>query len=336
MSVQKSNRFYIDLNSYNSSNSQYMSADFSQNYSQDIIKNPSEWCCSVTSFSLPLLTVPLINFGEYFSTFPNSILEITFSFSSINYTVPLIWTNLPGQSGFADFYIYTYQRFLDLMNVAFESLKTLVNNASPGTIANTPFITYNNSLKIFEIFCDPVIFSTSLVNPVFITFNNVLFDFFASFPVYTFSPTSSTLKVFETPQNVRVFNSITYWAVMQESSQLCLFNTVRSVYFTSSLPIVSEYINVNSYQNNQSSNTSSQNILTNFNIDAMDNSYVCLLTYSPTAEFRRVDLEGTQPINGIKIGIYWVSKNGQSYKLSLSPKSGMSCKIYFERKNFIV
>lgn len=116
-----------------------------------------------------------------------------------------------------------------------------------------------------------------------------------------------------------------------EYPSIYLWSDVKSIVLTSSLlPVKEEF----TPSLNESSEDTSQRILTDFeppfSIAGELRSYY---QYLPTAEYRRIDLKGINPLNNFDISVYWKSKTGQIYPVYLIPGySPISVKILFEKK----
>jgi hypothetical protein len=60
--------------------------------------------------------------------------------------------------------------------------------------------------------------------------------------------------------------------------------------------------------------------------------YRCNVLYTPTAEFRRIELTGNTPLTNLDVNVFWRSKFGELIPFRLSSGASASIKFLFERK----
>lgn len=60
--------------------------------------------------------------------------------------------------------------------------------------------------------------------------------------------------------------------------------------------------------------------------------YRCNVLYTPTAEFRRIELTGNTPLTNLDVNVFWRSKFGELLPFKLSSGASASIKFLFERK----
>jgi hypothetical protein len=84
-------------------------------------------------------------------------------------------------------------------------------------------------------------------------------------------------------------------------------------------------VNIQTSGNN---NVTSQ-IITDF---ATDGIYKPIVTYIPSAEYRRVGLIGDKPISNIDISVYWKDRLGRLNPLLLPAGSSLTIKLLFDKK----
>jgi hypothetical protein len=56
--------------------------------------------------------------------------------------------------------------------------------------------------------------------------------------------------------------------------------------------------------------------------------------YSPTAEYRLIDMNSCRNLNRVDIIVYWKDKFGNMHPFELNPRNAASVKIMFRRKDF--
>jgi len=267
-------------------------------------------------------------------------------------------------TGFQEFneyyYCYQFQYFLALINAAFgTALTSLIANtgggASPIALANQPVLTWDvtsskailqaetqfyensNAAKI-RIYCNP---------PLFALFNSFLSVYYGTtgvtlgrnyqFVIEDFTGVNTILlPTNDLPANQRVFTQI-----FQEFSTIDTWTPVSSIVFTSNtMPIISNQLSTPLlFNNGQTSaglgnNSNFAQIIT----DMITNQQVFKpnILYSPTAEYRRIDMTGNLPLSNIDINVYWRSKTGLLVPFTLASGSSATIKFLFERKDRIV
>jgi hypothetical protein len=129
----------------------------------------------------------------------------------------------------------------------------------------------------------------------------------------------------------------------QEASTVSLWNPVASLVFCSTmLPICPTQTSKPNIISNQSNNLSSggdnsnlTNILSDFEVAIQDtNSYRPFILYSPTSEYRLIDLFNTSNLNRINIQVYWKDNFGNLNPFYLETGCSAHLKLMFRRKDF--
>ena len=256
--------------------------------------------------------------------------------------------------------VYNYQWFIDMVNAAFSQcflyLKQNVPNL-PSTFT-VPFLGWDTGSNI-------AILQTNILNASYgvnhpgleIRFNTALYELFNSF-VFTsdFVPgitpqvighkflvntglnaIVSTLTSNTYPPEPPV--SASYFNLVQEYSTVGLWSPVDSIVFTSSmLPLTPELqaapvvFNTNGIFESVGSNANLTNVLTDFIVPG--NEYKPTVNYTPSAEYRMVDLFGTNACSSIQVNVYYKNKYGTLIPLLLGFGCSASIKILFRRKDF--
>lgn len=147
-----------------------------------------------------------------------------------------------------------------------------------------------------------------------------------SYPNYgdlTASPTTGLLRL----------------AITQQYSTLPVWNPVSSfVFLTSVLPINPENISIPAIANsinNGGNNSAIGTVLTDFEIPlekGWENKPT--INYTPSAEYRLVDLNGNAPLSTIQISIGWRDRSGTFRALNIGPNGFAQIKMLFRKKDF--
>jgi hypothetical protein len=154
-------------------------------------------------------------------------------------------------------------------------------------------------------------------------------------PSYPLTPVASTVSAI--PQIL----------LPQEHSTTILFSPISSLVFsTSLLPVQNTLLSkpaiFNFYDGVTSSNLRSSGnnnvtapVLTDFELQgATGTSSQTRITYTPTAEYRMLDLRGTTPVNAVEVSVFWKDKYSGLHRFNLAAGCAASIKILFRRKDF--
>jgi len=122
----------------------------------------------------------------------------------------------------------------------------------------------------------------------------------------------------------------------QELSTIDTWTPISAIVFTTtSLPIVVNQYSVSSSigEKPPSGSTSNEFAFIITDIQSNDQGFRPNVLYTPTAEFRRIDLTGNQPIRNIDISIFWRSTTGALIPMVLASGAQASIKLLFEKKD---
>ena len=203
-------------------------------------------------------------------------------------------------------------------------------------------------------------------------FNSALFQLFNSFPAYVanlvnnsspaaisavagrhfrfqfFNYLNSTEVAAETFTQPRILPcgaplaAKLYLPIVQQYSSVPSMNPVKSIVFlTSLLPVNPENVSQpeafgtgRGFQNN-GNNANIATVLTDFEVDLVTGQeYRPSILYTPTAEYRLVDLISNQDLAAIQISIAWRNTFGQIIPMLLGSNGNAQIKMMFRRKDF--
>ena len=268
------------------------------------------------------------------------------------------------------YYIYNFQRWVDMVNTCLKTIHTAINTSDSQELAGTsiqpPFFQYNPdtgklSLYTSREYVDSYsatlqmnLYWNSPVETIFSGFDTVpaltskavLFDF--QLPTQT-GNTSTFYKLNvrnENNVNVRnlgVGNTAYFVETKQTYASLPMCCPVANIVFTTSghLPVAhSKQANPNIYQDQtgviiQDRTDNISPILTDFIVPlTTGNEYKPKINYNPSV-YRLIDLIGNAPLKNCDIQVYWKSKiDSKLHPLLLGSQCGASCKIMFRKKQF--
>ena len=133
-----------------------------------------------------------------------------------------------------------------------------------------------------------------------------------------------------------------YLSVVQQYSSVPSMNPVKGIVFlTSLLPVNPENVSQpeasgtgRGFQNN-GNNANIATVLTDFEVNLeTGQEYRPFILYTPTAEYRLVDLISNQELKAIQISIAWRNSFGQIIPMLLGSNGNAQIKMMFRRKDF--
>lgn len=122
----------------------------------------------------------------------------------------------------------------------------------------------------------------------------------------------------------------------QELSTIDTWTPINAIVFTTtSLPIVVNQFSASSSIGDKppSGSTSNEFAFIITDIQSNEQGFRPNVLYTPSAEFRRIDLTGNQPIRNIDISIFWRSTTGALIPMVLASGAQASIKLLFEKKD---
>jgi hypothetical protein len=239
----------------------------------------------------------------------------------------------PALAGNAPPYTYdTYDQNLPLLNIA-----------TPGSFTGRVIKLYMNTPLSNLLNSFPTVFQgntqfnlTTGTEDMIVVYNNQFQNTSGgSRPSYPLIPVASAVAAI--PQII----------VPQEHSTTILFSPISALVFsTSLLPVQNTLLSkpaiFNFYDGVNSSNLRSSGnnnvtapVLTDFELQgATGTSSQTRITYTPTAEYRMLDLRGTTPVNAVEVSVFWKDKFSGLHRFNLAAGCAASIKILFRRKDF--
>lgn len=245
--------------------------------------------------------------------------------------------------------LFSFNHFCTLINNALSVVFTtnilpLLPPPPIGTAYQAPFMTYDSVSKLFTLHTQNIFLDTaaSPINIYFNTFLNENFD--TSFDNVYFPYTAPNGKNVRFVLLDRIVNrepdstspgGFTY-AQSQEfetSGQMTSFTSL--IIRSNSLPINNEMITIQRRGGigNTGIDSNTESMITDFEIDlgTIDNMR-SFIHYVPTAEYRRVNLNGETPIDRIDLQILWKDNYDNIYPVLIPAHDIATVKILFEEK----
>lgn len=317
---------------------------------------------TLQSPSLPVF-IPQIVLGQ---NDPNkTIYTLTMSYKTYDYQYNVVYVPkdlsqpLPNPPiDFQDlesayYFMYSYQQVIELFNTAFIACYAGLNNlvvaggdALPSP--NPPFFEFdpNNLVSILD--ADKAGYDRALANPIKIYMNSPAFNLFSNFPstYYGVNVMNGKNYMFDIYNNngTNILNLPTYDVLQsyQEGTSTGLWNPVMSIVFTTALlPVVPSYISVpkvwgaDSKLFNIGNNANLAPVITDFIVPwSATNTYRDTIEYTPSGEYRLLDMFGSSPLSAIELSCFWKDQFGGLHPFKLNSGCSATIKIMFRRKDY--
>lgn len=334
----------------------YVPANYSENRSNPVLEDPSQYYGSVIRFDIDAQSIQIFDFAQTASGAADpTYYVVTLQYGGIGYQAGVVYVptaaNLPPFST----PVFSYQEFLDEINTAFAAAYALIPSPPAGSIA--PLISYDATTGLISIFVDSANYANGNIK---IWMNVPLYQFFYNFkadyvPITGNQNTSlydSVTNPNGQPLNFQIFteyNGVNYvpayipnisspsttvaaLKITQEFQNLYQWAELRRIVLgSSSMPMSPEYIG----GNNTNSNTSNQlSIVSDFVVqnDAFIGANRSVLTYIPSGEYRYFSLINNNPVYRFDFTFYWVDKYQNIRPILLGPSCGFNIKVLFRKK----
>ena len=253
------------------------------------------------------------------------------------------------------YYVYSFNTIVTMLNnclnEAFERLilDTGFSGVTLPTL-NRPYFEWDNNAQKFILNADVIGFDNNIQNHISIHCNTALYTLISSFQAfyngfdlyesknYTFNLSKDTrgLNTFRISDTYRVIQ------LFQEYSTGALFTPISSIVFSTSLiPVLPSNTAKPSVVDGDGSlistgnNNNISSMITDFEVQ--ENSgygFSGVLSYTPTAEYRMIDLNNSssEKLNNLDITVYWKDQYSNLHPLYLQPGCKCDLKILFRKK----
>ena len=362
------NHIYYDLIQTNLENSETdpPQCQFNERRNQEFIKNPEQYKFSITRFMIDTPSLPLfrpiiryleptdalispditvysvslkLNTADASAASQQYVYWETQDETKIAPTAPYYNPNGLQDNSTGYYNCYSYSWFLRLINVALE------NAALEFSLSSAPTLLFDSASNLFVLSAPAALYDSASDTYYEIYMNKALYQLFSSLPSVIVSHTSSYgLNYKITTNNFKGYSKTSITTdnttdtdslmVYGEFPTIYLWNCVTSIVFTSSnLPIVpantsnpaltreGEPIVFNNQPN-------TRRIVTDL---VAGDSYKPYLVYSPSAQYRYIDLTQGSPLRDIDIQVYFLDRQGQLNPFKLNSGGTATIKILFEK-----
>lgn len=341
-----------------------IAATFTETRDSNIVEDTGDYYLAIVRFQLSLQAVPIFIWPlNPNGTANNTFFQVCLSYNGVDYPSFVVFQ--PSSNGTNDqfndfFYVFSYQSFLDMINLAYQVSFAALIAANPGLVTTPPYITYNPVSQLFSMNAETRYLSNN-ATPIKIFMNFRLFLFFdniksfANEPMPQLNGKDYQLIIENTGNNfINVspqfyFNGavivpviaplspvVPGFQMQQEICSLGYWQSIRQIRFTTSkIPIRQElFNNSNSFAiSNSIIGTNQLPILTDFDVPI--EAFINVRTYQnffAQSEYRLIDMNPSKTFNSIDLQIYWVTNLGVVIPLVLLPHETLDIKFLFRRK----
>lgn len=383
LSLNSSNHMYYNVLVTNPATAtSHIEASVQEVKSQAILNDPSEYYCSIVRFSVPASAIPIF-YARIIDTsspapytsrpfnratkLPNGgppyfmPYTVKFTFGATNALEFLEYTPVSFEpfdadnSGNSIALIFSYDDFINSLNVALTSAWAVIAAANPGNanfysgggggpIRPAPFMIYNPETSLFTLNSPD-----SLYNPVNSTsgpklwFNTQLLNFFNSFNYGFYQAANSIsgedfniyVQTKGNPVQNRDPTDATRLLMICEYETISQWTQLSDISFTTqTIPIRPELIPVGSSQQQTSANYNTRKIMTDFEPSGTGAAYDrSNYQYYPQGPYRLIDMISKTPMTQFDIKAEWTSIDGITRPIHLNPGFTFNVKVLFVKKS---
>jgi len=372
VSMDEDDHIYLDINMINDDRTGTAPTPylyFNENRNNPILASARDYYLSVVRFNLQTASLPIfLPQVDLTQTNPNVLIyKICLVYDGIESPVNLVWIpqdfnatppSLPLDNADINssyYNCYSYQHFIFAIvnkgfTTAFNNLVSLCATAGKTLPSNyAPFFEWDIPTLKAILDTDVLGYDQNLAKPIEIYFNTPLYTLFSSFDAIYYGTNVTNGKNYKINilnmdgGNIYTLNSVNYLQQYQEYQTGALWNPVQSIVFTSSLlPVVSTQVCVPKIYNNNSSyfnglsNSNFSNMVTDFTVGLTNGSeYKSVVSYTPTAQYRYIDLTSNSPLQNIDISVYWKDNYNTLHPLTLQAQCSCNIKILFRKKSSV-
>ena len=253
------------------------------------------------------------------------------------------------------YYVYSFNTIVTMLNncliTAFQRLNADVEYSSKTLpTQNVPYFEWDNNAQKFILNADVNGFNSNILNHISIHCNTALYTLISSFQAFYngYDVLTARNYTFNISEDLRGLNTYkiddTYTVIQlfQEYSTGALFTPISSIVFSTSLiPVLPSNTAKPSVIDGDGSlistgnNNNISSMITDFEVQ--DNSgygFSGVLSYTPTAEYRMIDLNNSssEKLNNLDITVYWKDQYSNLHPLYLQPGCKCDLKILFRKK----
>ena len=273
--------------------------------------------------------------------------------TNLNEAVPNLNTTKDTRTPY--YYVYSFNTIVEMLNNALvEAFNELTADAGFNGVnlptTNPPFFEWDSDNAKFILNGDVIGFNDKIENHISISCNTALYTLISGFQASYYGPDvfegrNYVLKLSRETRGLNLFKIDNTYSVIQsyqEYSSGALFTPISSIVFTTSLiPVLPSNVAKPTIYNGDGSlvSTGNNNNITSMitDFESKDNNgygFQGTLSYTPTAEYRMIDLNNSssEKLNNIDISVYWKDQYSNLHPVYLLPGCKCDIKILFRKK----
>ena len=253
------------------------------------------------------------------------------------------------------YYVYSFNTIVTMLNNCLNEAFQRLSNATGFNginlpTQNRPYFEWDNNAQKFILSADVIGFDNKIQNHISIHCNTALYTLISSFQAFyngydVFDSQNYTFNLSKDPRGLNTYRINSTYSVIQlfqEYSTGVLFTPTSSIVFSTSLiPVLPSNTAKPSVVDGDGSlistgnNNNISSMITDFEVQ--ENSgygFSGVLSYTPTAEYRMIDLNNSssEKLNNIDITVYWKDQYSNLHPLYLQPGCKCDLKILFRKK----
>lgn len=319
-------------------------AKYDETLTNSVIQRPQDYTMSIIRFSLPIDCVPLFKYPvDVTNINPNvSYCEIGIRAGGVNYMYPLVYiprNSLPppvvgvppeyltNEQSISQYYdMFSINHMITMINTAVAAAVTI-----SGIAGNSPYYRWDPASELITLYIP----NTMMAAGQQVVVNKYMKDYLAAFEYYE-DRTTINAPLFYHINNGKNLDISGYHLHVQEYVAIALWMDIRKIIIVSrTLPIASEILpDQITTQTSQlpvfSGVSSTLPVVSDFVLSYDQfNQISSVIVYNPSAQYRYVDLIGTNPINKIDLQFFYMDRFGNKLPIYISPTNEISVKIAF-------
>lgn len=273
--------------------------------------------------------------------------------ANLNLPIPNLTNSTDVRSPY--YYVYSFNTIVEMFNDALaQAFTTLTEVAGFAGVTlpttNPPFFEWDSDNQKFILNGDVVGFNDKNASHISIACNTALYTLISGFRADYNGPDiylgrNYVLRLSRETRGLNLFKIDNTYSVIQsyqEYSSGALFTPVSSIVFSTSLiPVLPSNVAKPTIFDGDGSlvSTGNNNNITSMitDFESQDNNgygFQGILSYTPTAEYRMIDLNNSssEKLNNLDVSVYWKDQYSNLHPVYLLPGCSCNIKILFRKK----
>lgn len=292
----------------------------SSNIETPFLLNPSDYKVSIIRFSIPNYNTKLLEFPQ-----PPIYYKITMTYQTFSYTADVAF--IIQNDNYTEQYIYEIQALIQMINAGFAEAWNGLNALVTLPTTELPYIYYTETTQLISYVANKNYYATdgTLSYPINVSINIPLLTVLQGLQIHGLatSPLTYQILLYDTHNNNLPDSD--HYTMTQQAPTFGTYCDFANVFFTTTLPIKSEY---------SGSNTANP-IIQDFQPNELKISdFRNSINYSAVgAPYRQVDLLSNIPVRNIMFYAYYTDSKGKTQQIYVQPNAAASMKLMFTLKS---